>query len=244
MTSPDVPTAAEPALPPPRRRAIAITAAVAMAAVAAGVLIGRTPLTAEPMPVKTQRGPDGLIDVRITRKASAMIVQQALHAAGLRATVVAQPVSPSLIGTWQGGDDLYANAVLRIDPDDRSHAVLPPTKLPMTVYVGRRAQRGERYYASVSPFCRGESLYRTGAEDLRPAVALGVMQDHGFAPRWQIIHTTAVLPGRTTRTAMESATPPDGVIADVVQTSATDLVVFVAPPDDFAATSRTIGERC
>jgi len=104
----------------------------------------------------------------------------------------------------------------------------------------------EQYFAGVNPSCPGEALTRTGAHDLPPAVVRRDMHQRGFHPHSQIIHTPAVEPGRTTRTAIESSTSPDGVIADVVQTSATEWVVFVAPLEDLAATDthRTIGERC
>jgi hypothetical protein len=107
-------------------------------------------------------------------------------------------------------------------------------------------RRAEQYFAGVNPSCPGEALTRTVAHDLPSAVVRRDLHQRGFHPRSQIIHTPALEPGRSTRTAIESSTSPDGVIADVVQTSATEWVVFVAPLEDLAATDtdRTIGERC
>lgn len=211
-----------------------------------GVLITSGPVSASGnqsprvVVVETNQG----FKVDLAPGASLRAINTALERTGLDVTVQAKPVSASLVGEWVGGGTPHWTAMLKIDEQDRSRALLRRTKRRTVLFVGRGPQHGETYFAARDPFCPGEALAGSGIEELEPAAAKAAIEERGMHVTLREAVTTVVEPGHVAARGRVASDPPATVITQALADSPRRLFLVIVPAADYAATHRAVGRAC
>jgi hypothetical protein len=239
---------------------ISTAAAVAVAAVAAGLIASsavRPQAAAAAVAFRTAA--DGDIVATVTDPFAAQSQLKAAFAAhGMDITVNLVAVSPSLVGTVvYTSDNGGASA---IQPLQGGHCVTGGggcaigLKIPATftgqgyITLGRPAKPGETYESQASAFAPGELLHCSGLLGARVATALPILQADRITAQWRDDPTGHTADGRSTSPSHTDTTAPtNNYIWDAVMFTPGTIMIWTHPtplPADLAANAQRYDQGC